>query len=110
MPASLLSQYSPANGASVPLRRQTRYCSSLSCRRHSSSVLSIVSVIPIFSPRYRSRQRRHHRLGGGETRLRILAGHQIGVDPHIHLPIGGGPPLGAEFAQTAIQQKGYDPV
>ena len=38
VPGSVLSQYSPVKGRSVPFWRVTRYCSGVSCAFHSSSV------------------------------------------------------------------------
>src|SRR4051794_35105604 len=44
MPCSWLSQCSPVNGASVPARRVTSYCSGVSCWRHSCSDLRTFSA------------------------------------------------------------------
>src|SRR4051812_11857856 len=47
LPSSLVSVYSPVNGRSVPFWRRIWYCSGVSSRFHSCSVLRIFSGIRI---------------------------------------------------------------
>src|SRR3569833_14056 len=77
MPGSLLSQYAPVNGASVPFRRHTANCSALSSRRHYSSVLFMSFAnkwsSSLIHAMHASRQLTDHRLGdGGDTPSRVL--------------------------------------
>src|SRR4026208_1149179 len=45
MPSSWLWTYLPVNAGSVPLRRNTSYCSGVSSSRHSASVFSAESAM-----------------------------------------------------------------
>src|SRR2546423_72514 len=69
IPSSWLWTYLPVNAGSVPLRRNTSYCSGVNSSRHSASVFSIGCAIDlqptIDSHAHHIARGRHVRLRGG---------------------------------------------